>query len=175
MARRPFDFYETPQHYTRALAQVIGAPKGRAYEPCVGDGAIVRAFPSLQWTTNDWNPKRAADTHYNATKAKAWGTLGFQWCITNPPFDAVLPILENALRFHPNVAFLARLSFLEPTFGRTDFWRRYGERATIIFLPRHSFTGDGNSDNQTCIWLIWWAAQLGPGRHYFSKDRGDVA
>lgn len=161
--RRPLDYYETPPHYVRALLDVIGQPRGPVYEPCVGRHAITRYFVNAgPVVTNDINPNRRADSHLDATDRMSWGTLGFNWCITNPPFSDELPILKNALRHCKNVAFLARLSFLEPTRARVKFFKVWGA-PTVIVLPRYSFRrnadGDKGSDNQTCIWMIWWEAQ----------------
>lgn len=179
-ARRPFDFYETPRHYVRALKAVIGSPRGHCFSPCVGDGAIAMRFPRAQWITNDWDRKRGADYHMNATRPKLWDTLCQQhegtrwdWTIDNPPFEVEQAILTLALEYSTNVAMLARLSFLEPTRARLPFWACYGERCTKIILPRHSFTGAG-SDMQTCQWLIWWGAQRGPGRTYWADRKGRI-
>lgn len=177
MARQPFDFYETPPHYIRALKDVIGAPTGILYEPCVGRGQIARRFPSFdRVVTNDLDRRREADTHYNAALgARAWGTLGYSWVITNPPFSQELQILKLALMFTPNVAMLARLSFLEPTKDRTPFWDRYGADCTVIVLPRYSFRnndeGKRATDNMTCCWLVWWRAQRKGGHLHWTHRR----
>lgn len=188
--RRAFDFYETPRHYVSALKAVIGSPRGRAFAPCVGDHAIVRLFPKLQWTTNDWDPKREAAYHMNAARLKLWDratetdgeSRPFDWTIENPPFEVEQSILALALEYSVNVAFLARLSLLEPTLKRTPFWAEHGERCTKIILSRYSFYAmtrkDGRpgsqSDNQTCMWLVWWGAQRGPGRTYWADRKGKI-
>ena len=44
--RRAWDFYETPAAVTDALVAVLPLKPGASvYEPCVGDGAIVRRLP----------------------------------------------------------------------------------------------------------------------------------
>lgn len=176
-ARRAFDFYETPRHYTRALKAVIGSPRDHCFAPCVGDGAIVGMFRKARWTTNDWNPKREADLHLNATRGRVWNLVSkrdrIDWTIDNPPFEVEQSILELALEYSTNVAMLARLSFLEPTRNRQPFWRTWGERCTKIILPRHSFDGIG-SDMQTCMWLIWWGAQHKAGRTHWADREGRI-
>ena len=52
------------------------------------------------------------------------------------------------------MAFLLRLSFLEPTLTRREFLRANPPKRVIV-LPRISFTGDGRTDSVTCAWLIW--------------------
>ena len=52
------------------------------------------------------------------------------------------------------VAFLLRLSFVEPTNERGD-WLEKNPPTGRITLPRYSFTGDGRSDSVTAEWMIW--------------------
>lgn len=160
--RRRLDRYETPAHYTAALTKRIGAPKGVVYEPCVGAGHLLNRLDLSRATkviTNDLDRHVVADHHWDVRRAKRWGTLGIDWCITNPPFSAEQRILEFALQFCKNVAMLARLSFLEPTISREPFWLRHQSRVEIIALPRYSFRnndqGKKATDNQTCVWLVF--------------------
>jgi hypothetical protein len=162
VARRKFDFYETPPHYVTALQKVIGVPRGSLIEPCVGKGAILDLLKvNGVWRTNDLNVRRTAHTHCDASKVRTWRWLTddrthpFTWGITNPPFRRMLPIVRLMLGYCTNVAVLARLSFLEPTFDRGLFWKRWAPGVEVILLPRYSFTGNGKSDNQTCVWLVW--------------------
>ena len=159
--RQPLDQYETPPHYVKALLNVIGKPRGVVYEPCVGLWHIAEALLGKGMTllTNDLDPKRKADTHLDAAyNPDAWGTLPIDWCITNPPFSRELPILENAVAWCKNVAFLARLSFLEPTIERAPFWRKHPPTGLIV-LPRYSFrnnkAGKRQTDSVTCCWIVW--------------------
>lgn len=180
MARRKFDFYETPPHYVHALQRVIGVPRGRIIEPCVGRGAIIDLLDiNGVWMLNDLNKRRVAHRHLDATKARSWRELAtharnerYEWGITNPPFRRMLPIVRLMLRHCQNVAVLARLSFLEPTRDRGLFWKRWAAAAEVILLPRHSFTGNGKSDNQTCVWLVW-RQRASQRQLYVSTDRGE--
>lgn len=187
MPRRPFDFYETPPHYTRALdAHYGGFIIGTICEPCVGKSNIVtqlRLRPS-RVVTNDIDPKRRADTHDDASKLKFWreaswssGILRakpFDWTITNPPFAKELPILRLARQHSHFVAMLARLSFLEPTVSRSGFWKRYGDQMTVIILPRYSFRdnddGKRQTDTMTCCWLVFGPSSMA-GRVIISTER----
>lgn len=166
MPRAKLDLYETPPHYVQALLDVIGDLRYKSiYEPCVGKGAIMnRVMRSTgtkgrEWITNDIDRRRVASTHYDATTSDAW-QVNAQWAITNPPFRHEQAILQHALRTCPNVAFLARLSFLEPTQDRTRFWKRYlCNLSHVIVLTRYSFRrndrGQRGSDSQTCCWLVF--------------------
>jgi hypothetical protein len=179
VARRTFDFYETPPHYVTALQKVIGVPRGSLIEPCVGKGALIDLVKvDGIWRTNDLNPRRMAHTHLDASKVRTWrrltdsGTQPFTWGITNPPFRRMLPIVRLMLGYCRNVAVLARLSFLEPTFARGLFWKRWTPGVEVILLPRYSFTGNGKSDNQTCVWLVW-RQRVTHRQLYASTDRGE--
>lgn len=161
MPRRPLDFYETPPHYVAALLGEVNI-YGRVFEPCVGEGSIADALRKVSVVrailTNDIDRKREADFHKDAREPDAW-PKGFDWIVTNPPFSDELPILEQALDQGTNVAFLARLSFLEPTEEREYFLGQHAPNQ-IIVLPRYSFRPNDNgkrqTDSVTCCWMVWW-------------------
>ena len=61
----PHDFFPTPTEVTRAILHALQLPGGKWCEPCVGDGAIVRAAqrfadvglaPYESWATFDVRP-----------------------------------------------------------------------------------------------------------------------
>lgn len=163
MPRRELDFYETPPHYIAALLGEVNV-WGHVFEPCVGDGAIANALRKLpavgHVTTNDIDRNREADSHGDAKVLVSSAYGKFDWWITNPPFGEELPILENALDRCDNVAFLARLSFLEPTEEREYFLEQHAPDQVIV-LPRYSFrpndAGKRQTDSVTCAWLVWYA------------------
>lgn len=159
MTRRKFDFYETPPHYVDALVRVIGTPTGRLIEPCAGKGAIVDLMKvDGVWQTNDIDRRRKAMMRFNA--AQPWPARHrvfglWDWGITNPPFNQMLPIVRNMLRYCYNVAVIGRLSFLEPTVLRRLFWTRWAAGCEVIVLPRYSFKGNKRHDMATCAWYVW--------------------
>ena len=133
------------------------------YEPCAGTGCITRLLTKAVVFTNDLDPMIPADTHFDAAEnGEAWGTLGFDWIITNPPFSEECAILTHALQWGKQVAMLARLSFLEPTVDRTALWRDHPPTGLIV-LPRYSFRtndqGKRATDSVTCCWLIFQEGQ----------------
>jgi hypothetical protein len=164
MPRRILDQYETPPHYVEPLRGLLGPLRGlRVYEPCVGKWHLARYLTDGHLVTNDLDPACAADTHHDARADLAWPSNGaplIDWTITNPPFSDEAAILAHALRCSRNVAFLARLSFLEPTRNRTVLWMQY-QPTDLIVLPRYSFrlndAGQRQTDNVTCCWLVFRA------------------
>lgn len=172
------DFYETPPWATRLLIEAVRQGtdedfewKGDALEPCSGNGAIARVLGSsgLRVLTNDIDPRRQTDLHldarepelYRAAAAALYGRSALRtrldWVVTNPPFSVAFPILRQSLAHaRIGVAFLLRLSFLEPT--RERGWL-LDERPPdfLLVLPRISFDGDGNTDSVTYAWFVWYA------------------
>lgn len=176
MPRRALDQYETPPHYVAPLLETIGPLTGLTiYEPCVGQGHIARyltpeACGCRYLCTNDLDEACAATIHQDARTERAWPAYSadpveawrLDWTITNPPFSDELVILEHALVNSDNVAFLARLSFLEPTQSREAFWGAHPPTGLIV-LPRYSFRkndqGKRQTDSVTCCWLLFEAGK----------------
>lgn len=169
-------------HYVAALLAEVNV-FGRVYEPCAGDGAIsnpLKQLPSVRAVvTNDIDKKRKADSHLDArTELPVVESGWFDWVVTNPPFSDELAILEQAIDFAPNVAFLARLSFLEPTEDREYFLSEHPP-TQIVVLPRHSFRnndkGERQTDNVTCAWLVWHADGMLRKPSFWSRGRAHAA
>jgi len=151
--RRALDFYPSGHWAADVLYRRI--PVHDVAEPCVGTGDLVRGRDDVAWT-NDVDPQRPATYHLNAASPASWDEFPkVPWVVTNPPFNLAHKILACALQHATEgVAFLLRLSFLEPTDARGDFLARHPPRRLIV-LPRISFTGDGKTDNVTCAWMVW--------------------
>jgi len=77
------------------------------------------------------------------------------WVITNPPFSDAYQILQCALEAATvGVAFISRLSFVEPTRGRGPWLSSHPHDQRIV-LERWSYTGNGRTDASTTEWLIF--------------------
>jgi hypothetical protein len=178
MPRLPLDAYMTPPHYIAALLAEVNI-HGIVYEPCVGDGAIanaLRALPSVRRVvTNDIDKRCKADTHFDAAHAASVGS--FNWAVTNPPFSEEYEILQATLVCATNIAFLARLSFLEPTEERAGFLEEHPPTQMIV-LPRYSFrnndAGKRQTDNVTCAWLVWHADGVPRGISFYGRAKAAV-
>lgn len=179
----PFEFYETPETFTRALIRTLldrGFPiAGRLCEPCVGSGAIVRAFASLPvapswpitgWHLNDLDPRWAAiaDTTADATDPAWWATLGpIEWIVTNPPYSQARTIADLAIRAaRVGVAMHVRLSALETLKGDPGWWAAH-EPTGLILLPRFAYqrsrrSGEWQTDSVTSAWVVWTAPDVRP-------------
>lgn len=152
--RRALDFYETPPWQTRALQTRVSI-SGSVFEPCVGDGSLLRELRDCQTSSNDINRERTANFHRDASLIQSWVNwpIHFDWVVTNPPFNRATEILECALpHARCGVIFLLRLSFLEPTERRQHIQPPSG----LIVLPRWSYKQNGKTDSVTTAWMIWF-------------------
>lgn len=158
--RRKNDFYPSQAW---AVEQLLAhAPvSGNVLEPCSGENDIVNVLRQhsniRNVITNDVDETRPAETHLDAANRELYdGTAEHvDWIVTNPPFSKGFPILHQAYTHaREGVAFLLRLSFIEPTLERGP-WLAMNPPTTTIVLPRYSFTRDGKTDSVTCAWFVW--------------------
>lgn len=180
--RIPLDAYDSAQGLTDIL---LNQPdlniRGVVIEPCAGSGAISNRLweKHLQHQRGsriipcDIVPRIAPCHVWDATKQEDWEALIAldtpgaptkpDWAITNPPFNLAYQILPLALQFCPNVAFLLRLSYLEPTKNRFNWLNANADQmvALIPISPRPQFRlnshGELDSDSVTVAWYVWSA------------------
>lgn len=149
--RRTHDLYFTNTKAVKDLTERVKI-EGQILEPCNGGGNITTALINIlniHPFTND------ILNGLDATKNELWEKYNnVNWIITNPPFTVAYKILEQAVGRYYKVAFLLRLSFLEPTYERQELLVRHPPDKLIV-LPRYSFTEDGKTDSVTCAWMIW--------------------
>lgn len=152
--RREHDFYPSPKWAASTLYNRLPCIRNIA-EPCVGVGDLIHGRDDVDWT-NDIDESRPATYHLNAAAPAAWNVFPkVPWVVTNPPFNVAHIILSCALDSAlVGVAFLLRISFLEPVEARAQLLSRRPPTRQIV-LPRMSFTGDGKTDSVTCAWFVW--------------------
>lgn len=170
--RRDHDLYTTNAGLTRAFLARYPLV-GSVLEPCAGPGYmadVVAHHPGISGVvTNDINALHRTQLVSDATRqdAACWQTP-VDWVITNPPFNVAAQILPHALTCaNAGVAFLLRLSYLEPASNRADWltahrdWQVY---QGVIGGPRPNFRkGERNpkngkfygTDSVTVAWFVW--------------------
>lgn len=166
-ARHDEDFYATAPWMTRALLRRLSSGwwvGGSVMEPCVGDGAILRAIPEnadINWVTNDIVARDPMVPEFllDARNRESWQRFQdfdhLASCITNPPFDVAFDIAEQAYgHVDLGLALLLRLSWLEPTDDRGP-WLAAHPPTSLVVMPRHDFRGNGKTDSVTSAWFIW--------------------
>ena len=188
--RKQYDAYYTEQGLTLELLKYLNLTRYKTIlEPCVGDGhirAIVQArYPHLQYTTNDVDTTKEADYHYDASandtplyldtycgstpiSSKYWDC-----CITNFPYnvqDQILPLVWNHVDL---LAFLPRLTWLEPTKTRAKFLEENKKhcRYQIIFNPRPRYRTDiKGSDSATSMFTVYDKNFYGNPEQIYATD-----
>lgn len=162
-----YEFYETPQTFTRWLFRDLAERNipitGTLFEPCVGSGAIVQAAEAwkLDWRTNDLDARWDADTMLDATQNAPW-IHGQDWTVSNPPFTPAVEIIGQALTYSRiGVAMHLRASIHEPLkTGSRRSWLRRLKPSGILWLPRFAYqrsktTGKWTTDSVCACWVIW--------------------
>lgn len=169
-----FEFYETPAAFTRWLFRVMAGIQpisGRVFEPCVGDGAIIRASDLHQmefgvptrWVTNDLDAHWTADQHQDARYAKLYRDIGtVDWIVSNPPFTPAIQIISCALdAARVGVAMHLRASIHEVLkTGVRRSWFAEHQPSGILWLPRFAYqrsrkTNKWTTDSVCACWVVW--------------------
>lgn len=161
--RHEFDFYETPDPLTEWLFSEHDI-QGECYEPCVGDGAIIRASNRIHgarnWRTNDLDPRWEANTTLDAASIEAW-QLFPDWVVSNTPFSHWNQIAERAYNgSRTGVALYLRLSAHEPKKSEFKGWWSKFPPSHIYICPRFAHqrsrrSGQWSTDSVTCCWTVW--------------------
>jgi hypothetical protein len=157
------DFYPTPAAITEGLVNSVSIT-GSIFEPCAGHNAItdvLNQHPGIHAVGSDllWIVPDKHTTN-DATDPQFWQEWGkFAWVVTNPPFSEAEKILPLAYEHAAiGVAFLLRLSWLEPCNGRAQWMINHADQLEKIITvsPRVRFRTDTNgSDSVTCAWFVW--------------------
>ena len=172
-ARRPNDFYETPEWCVDALfdAEPLCGP---FVDPCCGSGAILNALDRRgeAWGM-DIDPELVARAKrrgrtlfvedYLAAKRFPGGCE--DTVVMNPPYKLAAEFIRAALgdaKSGRKVAALLRLNFLGSSRTRLDVVGPGSQlRAVHVLARRPSFTGDGKTDACEYAWLVWEAGYRG--------------
>jgi hypothetical protein len=195
LSERTNDFYPTPDFATEELLKRVHID-GKIAECCVGDGRMAEvlrrhldrlATRELALSarrigqvdralfTNDLSKKFKADFHLDASDERAWSEQfpRVDWVVTNPPYNQAHAILPVAYKFAKvGIAFLLRLSYLEPAHNRFKFLIENKPHGLIV-TPRISFkvnktvhppsekypegrTVISRTDNMTTVWCVWY-------------------
>lgn len=161
------DYYPTPEGITRSLISHCPQLPYVCFEPCAGQGAITsvlrasgrhvyesditydNSYPKDATTEEFWKYRNAFDLCFSNN----WAT------ITNPPFNRAAEILPLAHKHSPwGVAFLLRLSYLEPADNRADWLQEHADQMCYLIPvnPRPKFRRDTKgSDSSTVAWMVW--------------------
>ncbi len=187
MARKKYDFYETPTDMTEDLLNFYRYSifskffyrhsvfskffdkHLSIFEPCVGDGAILRPLTrmyengdeTLNFITNDLIVNKGIYSR-DMTEEESWQSIkefegNIDLTITNPPFSDAFEILQLAYNYSQvGVIMLLRLSFLEPTSKRKEWLEQHPPNFLRVYgSPRPRFREKG-TDFCTTAWMGWF-------------------
>lgn len=158
----PLERYDTPAWMVRAL--INEAPQLLTYygpdvffEPCAGNGAIMRVFKTAgrRMIGADIEPRNTTVRKIDTLNGRPWPSdVRGRPVVTNPPFSRGADVFRAAIDNRaPLIALLLRLNWLEPVDDRADIPAPH----RLIILPRiggHWFTGK-STDSITVAWHIW--------------------
>lgn len=160
------DYYPTPEMITNILLSHNLIENKIILEPCCGCGAIssILGKCNKMLSTDIENIDKSIPR--DATTQDFWDYWSIDdygdridWVVTNPPFNVASKILPFAYeRSQIGVAFLLRLSYLEPAQDRAQWLKDHADnmRCMIPLNPRPQFRRDTKgTDSSTVFWGIW--------------------
>ncbi len=176
MTRRQHDAYYTEKGLTLELLRYLSLDKYTTIlEPCVGDGhirdVVQTRYPHLVYTTNDIDPTKEADYHYDASQFDLYLEQYWDCCITNFPYDKqdqIIPIVWQSVEL---LAFIPRLTWLEPARTRAKFLQENAKhcRYQIIYNPRPKYDSKG-TDNVTSMFIVYDKSYYGKPEQIYATD-----
>ena len=150
-------FYPTPEVAVQPLRAHL-PPRIRYWEPCAGNGAIIRALPGCVRAT-DTKPLRQGIDTLNISAIRPFGV---RWCgaqafITNLPW----PI--GGKRGQPTLDMIVHLSELLPLWTILPFGFMcnqysaavHGRLVKIVPIGRVSWEGNGVGGKDDCAWHLF--------------------
>jgi hypothetical protein len=173
------DYYPTPQPITKILLENVSYLPEFCFEPCAGQGAITEVLRDSDRMVSDTDIQWDLNCPKDATTPEFWEYWAdsmrrmpnidcCNWAtVTNPPFSLASKILPLAYEYSPwGVAFLLRLSYLEPAGDRASWLQEHADnmRYLIPVNPRPQFRKNTKgTDSSTVFWGVWqrsWSWRL---------------
>lgn len=159
-SRIAHDNYPTPAWVTHRLLDEVSLPRGVWYEPCAGDGALVRAVQSWEsdrgrvpcaWVTGDVRACRVP--HDGRHFQRSFLDAPREACdviISNPPFSLADAIARKAAAEAPIVALLLSLSW--PKAGKRAAWLREHPPSCFPIPQPVAFVTCYKCSEPACAW-----------------------
>lgn len=165
------DFYPTMPALTQALLERVPI-EGRVWSPCAGEGGVSKVLQDkgLDVECGDIDPRFEGCQFFDAADPQCWRDRdeaqedhiwAQDWTVDNIPFSKAHDILDLAHRHtRIGIAFLLRLSYLEPCKERCNWLQTWSDQLThlITFSPRPPFRDEPGADSVTVAWFVWQKA-----------------
>jgi hypothetical protein len=161
--REEDDFYPTPPEVTQALVNawqlVIRNHADVIWEPCAGDGAMVRVLEQIGCPihASDINPRAPGIDAADFLVGEMQGRVGERCAIiTNPPFGLAEEMIAKAARMDGVVfaAFMLKATFWHAK-TRQALFRQFMPFIVhpLTWRPDFKMKGRPTMEMQWCIWL----------------------
>jgi hypothetical protein len=170
-AERGHDCYPTHPVAVHALMRAVRLP-GVLWEPCCGDGAIVRVLRRAGHTVIaqdlvDYGcpDSRSGIDFLTETSAPP----GCDTIVTNPPYMLAKEFVVKAMELVPPVIMLLRIAFIEAESRRDildggKFAAYYPFRNRVPMMHRLNWEGPKGSPAIGFAWYVWDRNHRGPTR-----------
>jgi hypothetical protein len=166
------DFYPTPPIAVHCLMRAVGLPQV-VWEPCCGDGAIVRVLRDAGRTVIaqdlvDYGcPDSSSGIDFLLERA---APAGCDTILTNPPYMLADKFVTKGLELVPRVILLLRLAFIESERrrhlidgGQLARYLPFSNR--LPMMHRHDFQGKKTEASAIGFaWFVWDRAHRGKPR-----------
>jgi len=162
------DFFPTPPWATRALFEHVFVHLGRkghcqyqrAWEPACGKGHMAEPLTEYFREVHATDIADYGYGIYGVDFLDEHPEMGFDWIITNPPFNTSADFVLKALdRAGTGVAMFVRLAWLESADRYERIFRDHPPTCVAIFaerVPLHKGRWESEGSTMTAyIWLVW--------------------
>jgi len=159
---RGYDFYETPEQATNALLDVVDLSHRTVWEPCTGNGALVRPMRDRKLTVvcSDIVQRDFPLQFLGDVFAQTAAPIDCTIIATNPPFRMSAPFVRHALTLVPEVIIFEKLTLLESERRADLFCRSGGLFAIYVFANRlpmiHRESWTGRRQQKSSITYAWF-------------------
>jgi len=160
------DYFPTPPWATRAIAERLPLAGYLAWDPCCGEGDMVRplyeyALAVAGSDVHDYG--KGFIVHDFLMPYEPDGIAGSEWIFMNPPFRLGIEMVRRALEIATHgVAVFARTGFLESA-ERYELYRERPPALIAQFVERVNIRKgmlDPDVDTATSYcWIVWTQAE----------------
>lgn len=152
--RRNLDFYPTPPDATIALMDFLNLKQSNIWECACGNGAMSEILSI--YGHNVYSSDLATDFGESNVNFLETYKEGFDWIITNPPFNISQEFITHALTLSDNVAMLLKSQYWHAK-KRFNLFEKNKPSYILPLTWRPDFLGGekGGSPTMEVIWTVW--------------------
>ena len=153
--RNKTDFYPTPSNVTEALMQVVDLKDCKVLEPACGQMHMVEVLQKYAKEVDYFDK-------YDTFSGRIGDFLesengGYDWVITNPPFNLSVEFIEHAISEHKcNVAMLLKSQYWHSA-KRKKLFDKHKPKGVypLTWRPDFHFGSKGGSPTMDVMWVVW--------------------